>query len=136
MKIFVCSSRHLYHKAALIIAALEEMGHVVTLPNSYDDPGRENRMKAGQAQEYSDWKSGMLKKQAEKVMANDAVLALNFEKDGKPNYVGGATFLELFKAWELGKKIFLYNPIPEGILHDELVGMNPVIINGDIARIV
>lgn len=136
MKIFVCSSRHLYHKAALIIAALEEAGHIITPPNNYDDPGRENRMKTGETQEYVNWKAGMLKTQAEKVAANDAVLVLNFEKDGKPNYIGGATFLELFKAWELGKKIFLYNPIPEGMLYDELAGMNPVVINGDITRII
>lgn len=77
----------------------------------------------------------MLQTQAEKVARNDAVLVLNFEKAGQPNYIGGATFLEIFKAWELGKKIFLYNQIPEGMLRDELVGMGPTVINGDLSRI-
>jgi hypothetical protein len=43
--------------------------------------------------------------------------------------------LEVFKAWELGKKIFFYNPLPEGILYDELFGMNPLVINGDLSLI-
>jgi hypothetical protein len=33
MKIFVCTSRHLYNKAAPVIAALEAAGHEITLPN-------------------------------------------------------------------------------------------------------
>jgi len=65
----------------------------------------------------------------------DAVLVLNFEKDGMKNYVGGATFLEMYDAFRLGKKIFLYNDIPEGILKDEIVGFNPVIIGGNLKKI-
>ena len=135
MKIFVCTSRHLYVKASQIIERLEKMGHVITLPNNFDDFGKENRMKAENPSEYPDWKASMFRKQAEKVANNDAVLVLNFEKEGKPNYIGGATFLEIFKAWELGKKLFLYNPIPENILKDELTGMNPLIINGDLTLV-
>ena len=135
MKIFVCTSRHLYVKASPIIERLEKMGHVITLPNNFDDFGKENRMKAENPSEYPDWKASMFRKQAEKVANNDAVLVLNFEKEGKPNYIGGATFLEIFKAWELGKKLFLYNPIPENILKDELTGMNPLIINGDLTLV-
>ncbi len=77
----------------------------------------------------------MLKLQAGKVKANDAVLVLNFEKNSQKNYIGGATFLEIFKAFELNKKIFLFNSIPDGILKDELIGMNPMIINGDLSKI-
>jgi hypothetical protein len=135
MKIFVCTSRHLYDKAKPIIEALEQAGHVITPPNNFDDPGRENRTKVEQPEKYAEWKASMFRQQAEKIANNDAVLVMNVEKDGKPNYIGGATFLEIFKAWELGKKIFLYNPIPEGMLYDELVGMNPVVINGDLSLV-
>jgi hypothetical protein len=135
MNIFVCTSRHLYSKAAPIITALEAAGHTVTLPNNFDDPGRENRLKAANAAEYPEWKASMFRMQGEKIAKNEAVLILNFEKEGKPNYIGGATFLEMFKAWELGKKIYLYNPIPEGMLYDELVGMGPVVINGNLSLV-
>jgi len=34
----------------------------------------------------------------------------------------------------LGKKIFFYNPIPDGILYDELSAMAPMILDGDIEK--
>ena len=57
---------------------------------------------------------------------------MNLDKDGKKNYIGGATFLELYEAFKNEKKIFLYNPIPEGLLFDEIQGFSPVIINGNL----
>ena len=39
------------------------------------------------------------------------------------------------QAWDFGKKVFLYNPIPESIFSDELHAMNPLIINGDLSLI-
>jgi hypothetical protein len=74
----------------------------------------------------------MLKKSLKSVTENDAVLVLNFDKDGYKNYIGGATFLEMYDAYKLNKKIFLYNDIPEGILKDEIGGFCPTIINGDL----
>lgn len=40
------------------------------------------------------------------------------KKNGQPNYIGGATFLEMYKAWEMDKKIYLFNPIPESLLKE------------------
>ena len=135
MKIFVCASKHFYIKAKPIIEELCAAGHMVTPPNCFDDPGQENRMKDLSADEYIKWKASMFQESVRHAENNDAVLVLNFEKNGIRDYVGGATFLEIFKAWELGKKIFFYNPIPEGILRDELVGMSPIIINGDLNKV-
>ena len=75
--------------------------------------------------------------QSEDTIKNmDAVLVLNYDKnkDGKiyKNYIGGATFLEMYDAFRLGKKIFLMNDIPEGMLFDEIEGFNPIILKGNI----
>ena len=51
------------------------------------------------------------------------------------NYIGGATFLEIYDAFRLNKKIYLYNDIPEGMLYDEIQGFAPIIINGDLSKI-
>jgi hypothetical protein len=134
--VFVCASRQFYDEVTRVRAELERRGHLVTLPNNFDDPGREARMKDTDDDEFAAWKAEMLQLQAQKVADNDAVLIVNLDKDGRANYLGGATFLELFKAWELGKKRFLYNPIPDGILHDEIAAMRPTVINGDFDRIV
>ena len=32
--------------------------------------------------------------------------------------------------------IFLYNEIPEGMLKDEIIGFNPVLIEGDVKKVV
>jgi len=135
MKIFICSSKHLYSKIPPIKKQLEELGHIVTLPNSYDEPLKEEEMKKIGKEKHSEWKADMIKLQKKKVESNDALLILNFEKNGQLNYIGGATFLEIFMAWDLGKKVFLYNPLPENLLKDELLGMNPTIINGDLLKI-
>jgi hypothetical protein len=135
MKIFICTSKHNYHKVGDMKERLESAGHSITLPNSFDDPMREEKMKMLGKDEHANFKSKMLRLQIDKIANNDALLILNFEKNNQINYIGGATFLEMFKAWEIGKKIFLFNPIPEGMLKDEICAFNPVIINGDLTKI-
>ncbi len=92
-------------------------------------------MRKKSKKEHSQWKGEMLYKSIEIIEKIDAVLVLNFEKNGIKNYIGGATFLEMYDAFRLKKKIFLYNDIPEGILKDEIVGFNPVLIGGDLRKI-
>jgi hypothetical protein len=67
----------------------------------------------------------------------DAVLVLNFEKNGIPNYIGGNTLMEIGFAHVLNQKIFLYNPIPEiPYYQSEIEAVKPVIINRDLSKIV
>ena len=111
------------------------MGNTITLPNSYDNPAREAEMHAQGQQQHARWKASMLRLQKQKVEACDAILVLNFEKNGQTNYVGGATFLEMYMAFELGKPIFLYNDIPDGMLRDEILSFEPIVIVGDLLLI-
>lgn len=67
----------------------------------------------------------------------DAVLVLNFDKDGIKNYIGGNTLIEIGFAHVLNQKIFLLNPIPEmPSCQTEIEAMKPIIINGDLSKIV
>lgn len=136
MKIFIICSKKFYGKIPDIQKTLEEDGHVVTLPNCFDDPSTEERYRNLGAEEHSKWKAEMLQHSTDVIDSNDAVLVLNFEKDRIQNYIGGATFLEMYDAFRLGKKIFMYNDAPKGILHDEIVGFDPVIIDGDLNKII
>jgi len=135
MKIYICCSKHFYHKIKPIKEELEKKGHVITLPNTYEDPFKEEDMKKEGKDAHIQWKSAMIRAQEAKVKANDALVVLNFEKKGLANYIGGATFLEIFKAFDLGKKVFLYNPIPDSIFTDELTAMNPTVINGHLSKV-
>jgi len=132
MRIFITASKASYDKVEAIKSQLEKAGHVVTPPNGYDDAGKEAEAKQLTPDEYSDWKAEMIREDGRIVAAHDAVLVLNFDKHGVLNYIGGATFLEMFKAFDLGKKLYLYNPIPDGILKDEIIGLQPIVIDGDL----
>lgn len=132
MKIFVCCSKAFYPRVAPIKHQLEAMRHNVTLPNSYDNPGREVEMHNLGAREHAQWKASMLRLQKQKVEDCDVILVLNFTKNGVSNYIGGATFLEMYMAFEASKPIFLYNQIPEGMLRDEILSFEPTVINGDL----
>lgn len=41
----------------------------------------------------------------------------------------------MYDAFRLGKKIYMMNDIPEGLLKDEIIGFNPIIINGNLNKI-
>lgn len=139
MKIMLICSKQFYSKIEKIKIELENMGHIVYLPNCYDDPSTEDRMKSLGTKEHQEFKARMYKKSEAAIKELDAVLVLNFdkEKNGKvyKNYIGGATFLEMYDAFRFNKKIYLYNDIPKGILYDEIDGFAPILINGDLSKI-
>lgn len=135
MKIFLICSKAFYGKIPPIKEALERMGHEITLPNAYDDPGTEARYREMGQKEHSEWKASMLRHSEHVIKGVDSVLVLNFEKGGQENYIGGATFLEMYDAFRLGKKIYMYNNIPSGMLKDEIEGFEPTLLHQDLARL-
>ena len=135
MKIFIICSKRFYPRVLKIKSQLENNKHVVELPNSFDNPEKENEIRNMGIETHSKWKGEMFKHSIEVIQNCDAVLVLNFDKGDYKNYIGGATFLEMYDAFRLNKKIFLYNQIPEGILKDEIGGFGPIIIDGDLKKI-
>ena len=139
MKILIICSKKFYNKIPNIKDALESNGHEIYLPNCYNDPTTESRMWKLGAKQHQEFKAQMFRRSEETIAEMDAVLVLNFDKiqDGVilKNYIGGATFLEIYDAFRLGKEIYMYNEIPSGMLYDELQGFDPIVINGDINKI-
>jgi hypothetical protein len=136
MKIFIICSKSFYNKIPKIKKDLEKNGHIITLPNCYDNPQAEDKYRNMGKEEHAKFKSEMIRHSEDVIGSNDAVLVINFTKNGVDNYIGGATFLEMYDAFRLNKKIFMYNDIPEGILHDELIGFCPIILKGNLDRII
>ena len=70
------------------------------------------------------------------MQGSDAVLVLNYDKNGIKNYIGGNTLMEIGFAHVLNQKIFLINPIPEIPYYEsEIKAMKPIIINEDLSLI-
>ena len=136
MKILIICSKKFYSKIEEVKKDLEQKGHEIFLPNCYDDPTAEEKMWNLGKEEHQKFKAKMYKQSEDTISNMDAVLVLNLdkEKDGQilKNYIGGATFLEMYDAFRLEKKIFLYNDIPEGMLYDEIEGFGPIVINGNL----
>ena len=67
----------------------------------------------------------------------DAILVLNLDKRGVKNYIGGNAFLEMGFAYVLNKKIYVLNDLPENdIYKSEIEAMRPVVVNGDLEKII
>ena len=136
MKILIICSKRFYSKIEEVKNTLEKKNIEVFLPNCYDDPTTEQRMWDLGKEEHQKFKAKMYKQSEDTISKMDAVLVLNLdkEKDGNiyKNYIGGATFLEMYDAFRLNKKIYLYNDIPKGMLYDEIEGFNPIVINENL----
>ena len=117
---------------------LESLGHRVLVPKSielmdtigYIHPTIDEAKVAAKIQH------DFIKEHFRKIESSDAILVLNYDKNGIPNYIGGNTFLEIGLAYWLGKKIYLFNAIPEMDYITELHAMQPVVIGGNLAKVV
>ncbi len=133
MKIMLICSKAFYGNLTEYKQSLENLGHEVFMPNCWDAPETEAKYR-GTAQHHI-FKAQMYRQSEEAIKNVDAVLVLNFNKNGQANYIGGATFLEIYDAFRMNKKIYFVNEIPDNMLKDELIGFNPTIIGNDFSKI-
>ena len=59
----------------------------------------------------------------------------NYDKKDIKGYIGGNTLMEMGLAFFLKKKIYLLNEIPEISYKEEILGVKPIIIIGDLSKI-
>jgi nucleoside 2-deoxyribosyltransferase len=136
MKIAICGSMVFSEKMLQVKEILEAQGHTVRVSKFLVKY-------LGHDQERIETLAIKHKTEEEAIMEywqvikdSDAILVLNYDKNGSKNYIGGNSFLEIGFAYVLGKKIFLINPIPDNkIYKSEIEAMKPVILDGDLNRL-
>lgn len=139
MKVLIVCSTSFYDKIENIADILRKNGHDIVMPNCYDDPvtSEDNQKKSDE--EYFAFFKEMYIESREKISTIDAILVLNYTKikNGKElnNYVGASTFLEMYEAFMQNKKLYMINDIPDGMLYDDIKGMNPTIVHENIDKI-
>lgn len=135
MKIVICGSMSFAKEMLEAKEKLGSMGHEVLLTSDVeacvDNPGLN-----------MDWEhcfeKQIDKECFEKVAESDAILVMNYPKNGVKGYIGGATLMEIGIARHLNKRIFLLHDHPS---EDELRYAfeirltNPIILDGDIRKI-
>ena len=141
MKITICGSSAFRQQMIDYKEKLEKMGHKAIVHHHYIQFVKEgrrdilDRMEKGEHAEvkkendYIKWYHNAIKE-------SDAVLILNFDKNGVKNYIGGNTLMEIGFAHVNDKKVFLLNDIPENLSYiDEIKVMTDVVLNGDLNKI-
>ncbi len=143
MKIVICGSMAFAQDMLDIQEALVKKGHQVIVPvftktyvtnsewrNKAQGPGT---MIGAQRKIDND----LIKKHYWEIKSGDAILVINKEKIGIKGYIGGNSFLEMGFAYISGKKIFVLNSLPKELrlIYQELIAMQPIILNGNLAKI-
>ena len=140
--ITLCASASFYKQVLEIAQELKKLCFKVKYPLTADIMKRQNDFDVSH---YKTWyankadykrKTYLMRKHFAKVASANAILMINFEKNGIKGYIGGNGLMEMGLQFYLKKPIYLYNPPPQDHpLTEEILGMNPIIINQDLSRV-
>lgn len=135
--ITICSSASFYRQAVGIKKELEALGMEVLVPRIALEMQRTGDYDVSH---YKTWfededdyhkKAELMRAHFDKVAQGDATLVLNYEKHGKPNYIGANVLMEMALAFYLKKPLFILNDLPEDSpFEEELKGMTPTLLHG------
>lgn len=136
MKIIICGSMSSAEKMVKIKNELEENGHEVVLPKMTEEiVSGEHTAFEGQESTQEKIEHDLIRDYYEVIKTGDAVLIVNLDKNGIEGYVGGNSFLEMAFGHVLGKKVYLYNAIPDMPYVDEIRAMQPIQLHGNLSQI-
>lgn len=141
-RLAVCASASFYPQVIQKSYELEKLGITVILPKTAE------KMKTQGVQNVeivSDWahtpdgyhrKAQLIREHFKEIENSDAILVMNYEKHGKANYIGPNVLMEMSTAFYLEKSIYVLNGEPEDSpLIDEILGVEPIFLYGDISSI-
>ena len=147
MKITICGSTAFINEMEAVAKQLEGLGHKIEFPpvKFKDGDGKEwdtvDYYKFKETEPFNN--PGFLNNHSQrirdhfgKVQWAEAILVTNYNKNGVANYIGPNTLMEMGLAFHLGKKIYLLNPIPDIAWKEEVLGMQPVVVSGDLKLLV
>ncbi len=136
MKITICGSMQFHKEMREIRAILIAMGHEVLVPEDLDDPQvHESSFVSDEEKITAKIEHDFIREHFRKIQNAEAILVLNYDKKDIKNYIGGNTFLEMGYAFGLGKKMYLFNPIPAMDYLTEMHAMKPTVLDGDLSKI-
>lgn len=140
--ITICSSASFYEEMLRIAADLRKRGFVPVVPRTAN---KMERNKDFNVNRYKTWfkdpaqykiKTFLMKEHFKKIINSDAVLILNLTKHGMKGYIGGNVLMEMAIAFHYKKPLYIYNAIsPRSQFKEEILGMHPVFIDGDLDKI-
>jgi hypothetical protein len=134
MKITICGSMMFSEEMIEAKKQLELLGHKVVIPalaESFVGKTDQEKIDLAKLQKIQ---TDAIREHYNEIKNSDAILVLNYDKKGIPNYIGGNSLLEIGFAHVLNKRIYLFNSIPEiEFYKSEIEAVKPVIINKDFS---
>lgn len=140
--IAICSSASFYKEVIAVEKELKNLGFKVKIPSTA------NRMKQSgnfNVDHYKTWyknssdfhiKTKLMTEHFKKVIESDGVLIINKTKKGISGYIGGNGLMEMLVAFLHKKPIYILNPVSKkSSLFEEIMGLNPIFIQGDLTKI-
>ena len=129
-KLVVCGSMKYYEKMIKVKNDLVNKGIFTIVPN--DEELKENISE----EKFNEYKKKVSRDYLKTIRSKGtyAVLVINEDKNGKENYIGANTFVEIAMAFSWNRKIYLYNDIYEPY-RDELIGWDVISLKRDLSLI-
>jgi len=135
MTITICGSMKFAKEMLEMQKKLEELGHNVYIPKDsdlfLDDDSQKHDVDFMVKGDY-------IQNHFDKIASSEAILVLNYDKNGIKNYIGGNTLMEIGVAKHLKKKIYFLNEVPtdEKISYlSELKVVEKIVLSGDLSKI-
>jgi hypothetical protein len=140
MKIFICGSMSFAKEMLEAEEKLKTMGHIANPPCDTRDFVEDSSKSTDNHEENLKHciENDIIRKCFNEIAERDAILVLNYPKNGTEGYLGPSVLMEIGLAYFLRKKIFLLNPLPpveKARYSHEVLIMQPVILNGDLSLI-
>lgn len=140
MKIFICGSMYFAKEMLETKKKLQELGHIAETPSDAPEFASNSALTTDNHEDNYKYclETDIMRKCFDEIAKSDAVLHLNYPKNGIDGYIGASGLMEAGLAYYLKKKIFLLYPPPpvkETKYTHEILIMQPVILNGDLSKI-
>lgn len=130
--IAVCGSMSHKAKWMEVIERLRAEGLMVSTP----DLSENSDWSAFTDEEIVRKKGWLIRRHLANIATAKAVLVCNYEKNGVKNYIGSNSFLEMGAAYVYGKPVFLLGDVPEQDNREEILALEPVVLNGDLNMLI
>jgi hypothetical protein len=140
--IALCSSADFFRDVIEVKKQLVKLGFSVLLPHGAIIMQRSGNYSVSDLKTWfkdNDYrrKTMFINDHFKKIAKSQAILVVNNKKRSIDGYIGGATLMEMTIAHYLKKKIFIMNPVSKELpYYEEVFGLSPIIINGDLSKMV
>ena len=138
--ITICASSSFYADVLAAEKALKARGFKVHIPITARKMQKQGDFRVAT---YKTWfrdpaayarKAFLMRTHFSRVLAADAILVINHAKKGIEGYIGGNGLMEMGLAFQAKKRIYILNDVlPKHPFYEEILGMRPVFLHGDLS---